>query len=204
VFTELLPSNACSFSWSLHSNSTTHYIAPSLRLFVWMICRHTAISFPRAVLGFTFLRTAQFFCGVYSPTAPYLRLLIPRRFLFCVLSSFISEGANPSIISSHSFFKSCLKSQLLASRPPTQEFVLGSHIMYPCFPDVDPVSCFVLWYRCQLSPSWNVAARLQLGLLCHCCIPVAPDISSQTSVPSGFVVQPYPLLVPDNSVPCDV
>lgn len=64
------------------------------------------------------------------------------------------------------------------------------------------VSCFVLWCCCQLLyPSSNIAARLHHGPLCHCCIWVAPDVSSWTYVLSGFLVKPYSFLVLDNIVP---
>jgi hypothetical protein len=66
-------------------------------------------------------------------------------------SSFISEEADPSTISNHSLSAIKIKSRLLTSQPPTLEFVRGPHVLSSCFPDVAPLSCFILWSRFQLS-----------------------------------------------------
>jgi hypothetical protein len=55
---------------------------------------------------------------------------------------------------------------------------------------------------CRMSsPSSDVVASLSLGPLVHWCLPVSPDVSFRTPVRSGFLVQPCPCLVSDNSVP---
>jgi hypothetical protein len=109
--------------------------------------------------------------------------------LLLVVSSSVSEMADPSTMSSHPHSTTRWKSRLLASGPPTQEFVRGPHIMSSCFPDVAPVSCFFLWCRCWLfSPSSDVAARLHLTPLCCCCIPVNTIIYYWPLVPYDRVL----------------
>jgi hypothetical protein len=76
--------------------------------------------------------------------------------------SFISEGADPSTVSSHSLPRTQWKSWLFASQPPAPEFVCGLHITSSHFPDI--------------------ASALHLGTLYHCYVSVTPNILSPTPV----------------------
>jgi hypothetical protein len=102
----------------------------------------------------------------------------------CAVSSFTWEVAGSFMMSLHLFSTVQWKTWLLASPSPVQWFVWGPHKMSPCSPDTGAVS--------------------GLGPLCHCCILVAPNISSQASVLSGFLVQHCPYLLLDSCVPCAV
>jgi hypothetical protein len=48
----------------------------------------------------------------------------------------------------------------------------------------------------------DVAVHLCLSPLCHCNLLASPDVSSQTSILSGFSAQPCPCLVPDKCPLC--
>jgi hypothetical protein len=88
------------------------------------------------------------------PAGPVLLLTssFPRAVL---LTSLLSFRRGPTLHDAQSLtFRNLMKSRLLASRPPTGEFVRGPHVMSSRFPDVAAVSCFVLWCRCPLS--WRV------------------------------------------------
>jgi hypothetical protein len=58
--------------------------------------------------------------------------------------SFVSEEADSSTMSTHSRSATRWKSRLLASRPPTREFLRGPHKMSSCFPAVARNSCLLL------------------------------------------------------------
>jgi hypothetical protein len=68
-----------------------------------------------------------------------------------VVSSCIWVGTNSYTISSQSLSAAQWKTRLLASQPPVREFFRGPHVISPCFPDLAPVSCFILWSHCQVS-----------------------------------------------------
>jgi hypothetical protein len=55
--------------------------------------------------------------------------------------------------------------------------------------------------RWMSSPSSDILGPWSHGSSFHWCLPVSPDVSSQTSILSGLLVQSCPCLVPDNSVP---
>jgi hypothetical protein len=106
------------------------------------------------------------------PTSLALKLL--------VVSSFVSEGADPCIMSYHSFFESSWKTQPCVSQPPASWFVEGPHKMSPCFPGMTAVSGF--------------------RSLCHCCTPRSSVISSQPSVLYLYDCVPYAVQVGHLSV----
>jgi hypothetical protein len=78
--------------------------------------------------------------------------------LLLAVSSFISEGSDPSTMSSHSFSTAHWETQLLTSSLPA----LRSS-----------------WRSCWMSsPSSDVAALISFGPLFHCCIPGASVVPS--------------------------
>jgi hypothetical protein len=99
----------------------------------------------------------------------------------CAVSSFVSEGTDPSTMSSPSLYIVLWKFWPFASWPPALRFS---------------------WRSCRMStPSSDIFASLRLSPLFHWCLPVLPDVSFRKSVLSGPLVQLCPCLVPDNSVP---
>jgi hypothetical protein len=148
----------------------------------------TAISFPKAVLSFSF--PCSVFRSVYSPTAPdtpSVKPLVrsgsligcqsvsvcaaecfesgPYSYIYgsyFAVFSFISEDADHSTMPRHSFSAIKWKSRLFALRSPALRSSWKSCRVLSCFPDVAPV--------------------LSLVSLFHWYLPVSPDISSRTSV----------------------
>jgi hypothetical protein len=117
------------------------------------------------------------------------------------------EGVDPSTRSSSSFSSSWWKSQAFVFRFSIRKSHIRISWAFLCFSDVITVLCSTLRCRSWLSsPSSNIAAMcrlgplfacclvaavLGLGPLCHCCTPGPSNVSSQTSVLSGFLWQIY-------------
>jgi hypothetical protein len=99
-----------------------------------------------------------------APTSP--------AFTLCAVSSFVSEGADPSTMSWHSFYKSWLKVWLFASWSPAQELSRRS---------------------CRMSSHFqDVVALLSLGPSFRCHLPITPDVCSRTSILSWFLLLDCP------------
>jgi hypothetical protein len=204
-------------SWLLPSNRSTCYNAPSLRLFApnslqtychifssegcaCATCDRSHIS-PRGSVFMVFT----------APTAPSLRPLIPSgpligcqsvhrllwsgagknsedsqcSYIYCPYSvcSFFFRfgGESSSTMFWHLFFRILTEHLIVCFMIAAWWFSWRSCWVFSCYPDKITV--------------------LSIGSLFQWCLPVSPYISSRTSVLSGFLVQPCPCLVPDDSLP---
>jgi hypothetical protein len=106
---------------------------------------------------------------------------------------------DPFIRSSSSFSATRWTSRLLASRISVRKPSCRTPLISSQSWDAAAVLCLGCLFVCCL-----VAAVSGLGPLCHCCIPGHSNVSSRTSVLSGFLVPHCPGCISCDRVPCAV